>query len=101
MVHYPQVVAKINSQVVHKSYPEPVDRRCGQTGGQPVENRGMTGGQPGKTPSPSTHTPRPSTLSTHARCTKMGCELGKLCFPQNPQPLLLLRSYISMNPKNK
>jgi len=41
MVHYPQIVAKINSQVVHKSYPEPVDRRCGQTGGQPVENQGM------------------------------------------------------------
>ncbi len=49
MAHYPQIVANINSQVVHKSYPEPVDGACGQTGGEPVENQGMTGGQPGKT----------------------------------------------------
>ena len=101
MAHYPQIVVNINSQVVHMSYPEPVDGSCGQTGGEPVENQGMTGGQPGKTLLASTHTPRPSTLSAHPLCTKMGCELGKHGSPQNPQPLLLLRSYNSMNPKNK
>ena len=101
MAYYPQIVAKINSQVVHMSYPEPVDHSCGQTGGEPVENQGMTGGQPGKTPVASTHTPRPSTPSAHPLCTKKGRELGKRRSPQNPQPLLLLRSYNSMNPKNK
>src|ERR1700728_2096828 len=88
MAHYPQNVAKINSQVVHKSYPEPVDRPCGQTGGEPVENQGMTGGQPGKTLLASTHTPRPSTLSAHPLCTKMGCELGKTRFsPESTAPI--------------
>ena len=88
MVHYPQIVAKINSQVVHKSYPEPVDYRCGQTGGQPVENQGMTGGQPGKTLAPSTRAPRPSTLSAHALCTKNGLRTGKTSFsPESTAPI--------------
>jgi hypothetical protein len=29
MLNYPQTVAKINSQVIHKGYPEPVERLCG------------------------------------------------------------------------
>ena len=88
MVHYPQIVAKINSQVVHKSYPEPVDYSCGQTGGQLVENQGMTGGQPGKTPGASTHTLFLSTLNTHALCTKNGPRTGKTLFsPESTAPI--------------
>jgi hypothetical protein len=47
MGHYPQIVAKINSQVVHKSYPDlwtadvdkPVENPW-KTGGWPVDNLG-------------------------------------------------------------
>ena len=87
MVHYPQIVAKINSQVIHKSYPEPVDYSCGQTGGQPVENQGMTGGQPGKTPAASTHTPRLSTLSAHAPVhKKWAANWENIVFPRIHSP---------------
>jgi len=41
MLNYSQTVAKINPQVIHKGYPEPVERPCGKTGGQPVENQGI------------------------------------------------------------
>ncbi len=40
MAHYPQIVAKINSQVVHMSYPEPVDSTM-------WTNRWRTRGKPG------------------------------------------------------
>ena len=88
MAHYPQNVAKINSQVVHKSYPEPVDHSCGQTGGQLVENQGMTGGQAGKTLVTSTHTRYLSTLNAHALCRKNGLRTGKTTFsPESTAPI--------------
>ena len=80
MLNYPQTVAKINSQVIHKGYPEPVERPCGQTGGELVENRGMTGGQPGKTLPLSTYPPQLSTVRPHALCIKNGLRPGKTTF---------------------
>jgi hypothetical protein len=62
---------------------------------------GTTGGQAGKTPARSTRAAAPSTVDTQALCIKKGGGLGKRRSPQNPQPLLLLRSYNSMKAKNK
>ena len=80
MLNYPQTVAKINSQVIHKGYPEPVEESCGKTGGQPVENQGITGGQPGKTPPKSTPTAQLSTVRPQWVCIKNGLRPGKTTF---------------------
>src|ERR1700761_7130578 len=101
MVHCPQVIATHFPQAVHMSYPLPVDARCGKPCGEPGDERGMSGGQHGITPPTSTPPPAGSTLTAHPVCTKKGCDLGKHRSPQRPQPLLLLRSYSSVNPKNK
>jgi len=68
MANYPQIVAKINPQVIHMSYPRLVDSSCGRTGGQPVEKQWTTGGQPGKTLASSTYPPELSTLSAQPLC---------------------------------
>ena len=67
-----QSLAKPNSQVVHKSYPEPVDRTCGQMSGQLVENRGTTSGKRGRTSALSTFARLACTTAPQGLCIRKG-----------------------------
>src|ERR1700722_15688390 len=88
---------RLSTRVIQNLWTRAVDKRVDnswKTGGRPVDNAGKLPHCP--------HTARRPAQRVHKACAQeKGRGLGKRRYPHHPQPLLLLRSYNSKNPKNK